>query len=149
MFAGTGIWGHYYVMCWSDIRNGGAPCTGDPSNWAGAGGTSFGGPIVAGIQALVNQNAGGPQGNPNYVYYSLAANGAPAFHSVTRGDIAVNCGGTENCYGAAGHHLRWVWRSPQPEPEWRPFGFQRLLQSGFWRLRGLELRYRHRHHRRL
>jgi subtilase family serine protease len=100
MFAGTGVWGHYYVMCWSDVRNGGAPCTGDPSNWAGAGGTSFATPIVAGIQALVNQNAGGAQGNPNYVYYSMAASGAPAFHGVTRGDIAVNCGGTDNCYGA-------------------------------------------------
>ncbi len=28
LFAGTGVWGHYYVMCWSDVRNGGAPCTG-------------------------------------------------------------------------------------------------------------------------
>ena len=100
MFAGTGIWGHYYVMCWSDIRNGGASCAGDPSTWAGAGGTSFGAPIVAGIQALINQNAGGPQGNPNYVYYKLAANGAPVFHGVTRGDITVNCSGTENCFGA-------------------------------------------------
>lgn len=100
MFAGTGVWGHYYVMCWTDARNGGGPCTGDPSNWAGGGGTSFAAPIVAGIQALVNQSAGGPQGNPNYVYYKLAAGGAQAFHGVTRGDIAVNCGGTENCYGA-------------------------------------------------
>jgi len=102
LFAGTGVWGHYYVMCWTDIRNGGAPCSGDPSTWAGAGGTSFASPIVAGIQALINQNAGGAQGNPNYVYYSLAAGGSGSsiFHSVTRGDIAVNCGGTENCYGA-------------------------------------------------
>ncbi|SPE26947.1 hypothetical protein SBA3_1330012 [Candidatus Sulfopaludibacter sp. SbA3] len=87
-------------MCWSDVRNGGAPCAGDPSNWAGAGGTSFAAPIVAGIQALVNQNAGGAQGNPNYVYYRLAAGGASVFHSVARGDIAVNCGGTQNCFGA-------------------------------------------------
>lgn len=102
LFAGTGIWGHYYVMCWTDIRNGGAPCTGDPSTWAGAGGTSFATPILAGIQALVNQNAGGPQGNPNYVYYSLAAGGSGSsiFHSVTRGDISVNCGGSQNCFGA-------------------------------------------------
>jgi subtilase family serine protease len=102
LFAGTGVWGHYYVMCWTDIRNGGASCSGDPSTWAGAGGTSFASPIVAGIQALINQNAGGAQGNPNYVYYSLAAGGSGSsiFHGVTRGDIAVNCGGTENCYGA-------------------------------------------------
>lgn len=101
MFAGTGVWGHYYVMCWSDIRNGGAPCSGDPSTWAGAGGTSFGAPIMAGIQALINQNAGGSQGNPNYVYYRMATSTGSAFHAVTRGDIAVNCGGTANCYGAS------------------------------------------------
>ncbi len=100
MFAGAGIWGHYYVICWTDIRNGGSSCSGEPGNWAGAGGTSFGAPIVAGIQALINQNAGGLQGNPNYTYYRLAANGTAAFHSVTRGDIAVNCGGTQNCFGA-------------------------------------------------
>jgi hypothetical protein len=50
---------------------------------------------------LINQNAGGPQGNPNYVYYSLASSGAPVFHGVTRGDIAVNCSGTLDCYGAS------------------------------------------------
>jgi subtilase family serine protease len=114
LFAGAGVWGHYYVMCWSDMRNGGSPCTGDPSNWAGAGGTSFASPIMAGIQALVNQKTNSAQGNPNYVYYQLAAgaatcnssNGDPGagpcvFHNVTQGDIDVNCAGTENCYGAA------------------------------------------------
>jgi subtilase family serine protease len=112
MFTGTGVWGHYYVFCWSDLRNGGAPCSGDPSTWAGAGGTSFASPIVAGIQALVNQNAGGAQGNPNYVYYRLAAtntcnssNGDPGsgscvFHNVTQGDSSVNCGGAQSCFGA-------------------------------------------------
>ena len=111
LFAGTGVWGHYYVMCWSDTRNGGAPCSGDPSSWAGAGGTSFASPIMAGIQALVNQSTGSAQGNPNYVYYQLAAtatcdssNGDPGvsacvFHNVTQGDIDVNCGGAQNCFG--------------------------------------------------
>jgi subtilase family serine protease len=114
LFAGTGVWGHYYVMCWSDLRNGGASCSGDPSTWAGAGGTSFASPIMAGIQALVNQKTNSAQGNPNYVYYQLAAgsatcnssNGDPGsgpcvFHNVTQGDIDVNCAGSENCYGAA------------------------------------------------
>lgn len=67
---------------------------------------------MAGIQALVNQSAGGAQGNPNYVYYQLAAgnscdssNGDSGvsgciFHSITKGDIDVNCGGTVNCYDA-------------------------------------------------
>jgi subtilase family serine protease len=112
LFAGTGVWGHYYVMCYSNSRNGGAPCTGDPSGWAGAGGTSFSAPILAGVQALVNQKTGSAQGNPNPVYYRMAAGGScdssagdnPAsacvFHNVTQGDIAVNCGGSENCFGA-------------------------------------------------
>jgi len=100
LFAADGVWGHYYVTCYSDLRNGGAPCTGPPSNWAGAGGTSFSAPVLAGIQALVNQKHG-PQGNPNYVYYKLfAKTGAGAFHAVTEGDIDVNCSGTQNCYGA-------------------------------------------------
>ena len=111
LFAADGVWGHYLVFCWSDIGNGGANCSGDPSTWAGGGGTSFSTPIMAGIQALINQKAGS-QGNPNYVYYQLAAssscnseNGDSAssgciFHSISRGDIDVNCGGTVNCFGA-------------------------------------------------
>jgi subtilase family serine protease len=102
LFAADGIWGHYYVTCWSDVRNGGSACTGAPSNWSGAGGTSFSSPILAGIQALVNQNAGGAQGNPNYVYYALAASTPSVFHSITRGDIDVNCSGATNCFGSSG-----------------------------------------------
>ncbi len=114
LFAGTGVWGHYYVICYSNRSNGGASCAGDPSTWAGAGGTSFAAPIMAGIQALVNQNQGAPQGNPNPAYYTLAAAGTGVcdssagdnagssciFHNVTLGDIAVNCAGNANCYGA-------------------------------------------------
>jgi hypothetical protein len=119
LFAADNLWGHYYVFCWSDTTNGGGPCIGAPSNWAGAGGTSFSAPIMAGIQALVNQKTGGRQGNPNYVYYSLAANeyggsgssscnstnGASSFctfYDVTTGDIDVNCTpGSPNCYDAS------------------------------------------------
>jgi subtilase family serine protease len=113
LFSGDGIWGHFYLTCWSDVRNGGAACTGDPSGWAGAGGTSFASPVMAGIQALVNQKTNNAQGNPNYVYYQLAtgtavcnsSNGDPGagacvFHNVTQGDIDVNCAGSQNCYGA-------------------------------------------------
>jgi subtilase family serine protease len=119
LFAANGLWGHYYVVCWTDLANGGAPCLGAPSAWSGAGGTSFSSPILAGIQALVNQKQGSAQGNPNYVYYKLAANeyGAQGsstcdssngpsvatagciFHDVTLGDIVVNCAGTMNCSG--------------------------------------------------
>jgi hypothetical protein len=119
LFAADGIWGHYYVMCWSDVRGGGARCTGAPSTWAGAGGTSFASPIMAGIQALVNQSTGSKQGNPNAKYYQLAAaeygnagsstcnstlgNAAGSgciFYNVTLGDIVQNCSGTDQCYGA-------------------------------------------------
>jgi len=112
LFAADGVWGHYYVDCWSDIRNGGASCAGAPSTWDGGGGTSYSTPILAGIQALVNQHNGGAQGNPDYVYYALAAaasgnvcdSRAPGagciFHNVTQGDIDVNCGGATACFGA-------------------------------------------------
>jgi subtilase family serine protease len=119
LFAANGLWGHYYVFCFTDAANGGTPCLGAPSNWAGAGGTSFSAPILAGIQALINQKQGAAQGNPNYVYYKLAAteygtqgsstcnsSNSPTiasagciFHDVTLGDNVVNCAGSVNCYG--------------------------------------------------
>jgi hypothetical protein len=117
LFAADGLWGHYYVFCWSDVANGGAACAGNPSVWSGAGGTSFSSPILAGVQALINQRTGTRQGNPNPVYYQMAANqyaagsGAgcdsssgnavsPAcvFYDVTLGDMDVNCSGNANCY---------------------------------------------------
>jgi len=59
LFAADGLWSHYYVFCWTDTAHGGAACGTDPSAWSGAGGTSFSSPIMAGIQALINQKAGG------------------------------------------------------------------------------------------
>ncbi len=114
MFAGGFFpWGHAYVFCWSD----GYSCSGAPSTWPWASGTSFAAPIVAGIQALVNQVYGSPQGNPNYVYYRLAAGeygkkGSKTcnssrgnkvgsfciFYDVTAGDNDAACTGKENCY---------------------------------------------------
>ncbi|MGC9969493.1 MAG: protease pro-enzyme activation domain-containing protein [Bryobacteraceae bacterium] len=128
LFAANGVWGHYYPYCYTDIPNGGASCAGAPSTWAGAGGTSFSSPILAGIQALVNQ-VWGPQGNPNPVYYRIAASeygsggnsacnssslpplrrglaSTCVFYDVTQGDLDVNClanGGTlYNCYLPSG-----------------------------------------------
>lgn len=121
LFAANGIWGHYYVYCWSNTGYGGAACTGAPSDWSGAGGTSFAAPIMAGIQALVNQKMAARQGNPNYAYYKLAAvemgwkgnsscnsrlgkwiSSSCIFHDVTWGDADVNCTGAHNCYRPSG-----------------------------------------------
>ena len=102
MFAADGIWGHYSVVCFSDQSNGGAPCTGAPSTWAGFGGTSVATPVVAGIQALVNQSTGSKQGNPNVVYYGLATSQPSVFHTISQGDIDVNCSGPRNCFGVIG-----------------------------------------------
>jgi hypothetical protein len=127
LFASNGPWwSHFYVFCWSDTANGGAACTGDPTGWSGAGGTSFASPIMAAIQALVNQKASSRQGNPNPVYYQLAeteygstgssscdsskgnAVGANCiFYDVTLGDMDVNCSYFDktdlfNCYDPGG-----------------------------------------------
>ena len=115
LFAADGLWGHYYVTCFSDLANNGAPCTGAPSTWAGGGGTSFSAPIMAGIQALINQATGTKAGNPNPAYYqiaqsaystasgrsscnSLSPSSACTFNDVTTGDITVPCAGTFNCF---------------------------------------------------
>jgi Pro-kumamolisin, activation domain len=120
LFAADGLWSHFYIFCWSDTANGGAACGSDPSLWSGAGGTSFSAPILAGVQALINQRAGGPQGNPAPVYYQLAtaeygstgsaacnsSNGTGVsadctFYDVTLGDMDVDCSGP-NCYFGGG-----------------------------------------------
>lgn len=120
LFAGSGVWGHYYVYCYSNRSDGGAACTGSPSRWSSAGGTSFAAPILAGIQALVNQRTGDRWGNPDPVYYSLAkaqASGGGAscdsssgknvgsscvFYDTTQGDIDVSCTGKDNCFLPSG-----------------------------------------------
>jgi hypothetical protein len=130
LFAANGAWGHYYAFCFSD-PSAGYTCTGAPDTWAGAGGTSFAAPIMAGVQSLVNQASGTRWGNPNPSYYSLAqtkyGSGGSAscssalgravgahciFYDVTPlpllyagtgsgGDIDVPCLGV-NCYAPSG-----------------------------------------------
>ena len=120
LFAGDGVWGHSYTLCYSDTSNGGSLCTGNPSTWSHEGGTSIAAPIMAGIQALINQKTGTPWGNPNPFYYSIAAteygmsgsascastvtnsiSSSCVFYDVTLGDTAVPCIG-ENCYLPSG-----------------------------------------------
>ena len=73
LFAANGAWGHSYVACFSDPNNSGKSCSGVPSTWYLAGGTSFAAPVWAGIQALINQTTGSSWGNPNPTYYAIAA----------------------------------------------------------------------------
>ena len=121
LFASNGFLGHYYVVCYSDTAGGGAPCTGVPSGWPGGGGTSFASPIMAGVQALVNQKTGARQGLPNAALYQLAAaeygasgnsacnaskgNGTSStctFYDMTQGNMDIPCTGTYNCYDPSG-----------------------------------------------
>jgi subtilase family serine protease len=140
MFASDGWeWNHQYLICFSDPNNGGAPCQGDPSMWGlGGGGTSYATPIVAGIQALVNQKTGESQGNPNFVYYALArqqygSGGNPqcdaslgpsgnpycVFHDVTLGNDSQDCKGTANCYLPSGTYGVMSTSDSSYEPAYR------------------------------
>lgn len=109
LFGSNGIWGHYIIVCYSDKAFGGVPCTGAPSGWIGLGGTSASAPMMAAIQALVNQHWNIRAGNPNPTYYSIAktefgssgntscysvnagAGNSCVFYDITQGDIDVNC----------------------------------------------------------
>jgi pseudomonalisin len=126
LFASNGFYSHAILYCMSDIAEGGAPC--DYSNptdalFNSAGGTSFTAPQFASIQALINQKAGGPQGNPDPIIYNLARSeygtasnpnnsnlsscnalqgnkigSSCVFYDVTAGNINEPCFGTIDCY---------------------------------------------------
>jgi Pro-kumamolisin, activation domain/Divergent InlB B-repeat domain len=128
MFASFGPWRHAYAICFSDTANQGTLCDGTATGWStGWGGTSFGSPIWAGIQALINQYTGSIQGNPNPVLYNLAAAeygasgssacnssngntvaGSCIFYDVTAGDMVAPCTNYPNtpnyfsCYRPSG-----------------------------------------------
>ena len=101
LFAANGTWGHFYVFCYTDPTpmQGGASCSAVPDpntgSWSGAGGTSFASPIMAGVQALVNQRTHAltisptpGQGNPNPIYYAIAKS-------------EYGAGGNPNCNSSA------------------------------------------------
>ena len=123
LFASDGsVWSHNYATCFTDPHSGGGPCTGNPVTWAAnAGGTSYAAPIMAAIQALVDQVNGGRQGNVVQKYYQLAAAqygksgnagcGASRgnaigpnciFHDIVVGSTNAPCRGTYNCYRPSG-----------------------------------------------
>ncbi len=128
LFASAKLWHHAIVFCMSDPMQGGHPCDYSvplDAFYNSAGGTSFTAPQFASIQALINQKAGGSQGNPDPIYYDLAraeyssptgpttvggcnatrgneVSASCIFHDVTVGDNNVLCYGLNNCYGSTG-----------------------------------------------
>ncbi|MGC2402365.1 MAG: S53 family peptidase [Acidobacteriaceae bacterium] len=126
LFASNGFWNHAILLCMSDAAQGGAPC--DYTNavdtfFNSAGGTSFTAPQFASIQALINQKAGAPQGNPDPIFYGLARSqfgtssdpnettlnscnstagnkvgSSCVFQDVTLGTTTVPCFGPNGCY---------------------------------------------------
>jgi hypothetical protein len=129
LFASNGIWGHYVTVCYSDTANGGTSCSGTPSSWSGFGGTSVSAPMMAAIQALVNEKWSLTKvGNPDPTYYSIAKSefgsggnsacysinqppreglaSACTFYDITQGDNDIDCeynGSNEvGCYRPSG-----------------------------------------------
>lgn len=106
LFASNGFVDNAYAMCEFDVL---AAC--NANDVLQIGGTSASSPAFAGLMALVDQKAGGREGNPNFVFYKLAQKQAgmscnsstgPAstcvFNDVTSGTIAMPCvNGSPNC----------------------------------------------------
>jgi subtilase family serine protease len=114
-FASNGFLNVTYLICDSQPPGFSSPIACSyPANALdmAVGGTSVSSPVMAGVMALINQKAGAAQGNPNAVFYSLAAKQTYAncsaesttnssscyFNDVDTGTIAAVCyGGTANC----------------------------------------------------
>jgi hypothetical protein len=92
LFAADGANNSFYPICASP-----GDCAGSIVNAAGAvqitgaGGTSASAPAMAGIQALINQSAGGWQGQADFIYYPLAQKQPSAFHDIAAGGNQVLC----------------------------------------------------------
>jgi len=104
-FASSGFNASAYLICFTVA---GSSCTySSTSEPVGLeiGGTSASSPAMAGVMALINQKAGGPQGNPNSQLYALAAkqtysncdsatvtnSSSCYFNDVKAGTIAMAC----------------------------------------------------------
>jgi hypothetical protein len=116
LFASSGFFNAFYVVCQQSSNTDGRPCNvaAPGYDFVGYGGTSVSAPAFAGVMSLINQKTGSRLGNANYVLYSLAnqqnaagtacnsATGAPAtgciFNDITTNTISQPCmKGTPNC----------------------------------------------------
>jgi hypothetical protein len=67
-----------------------------PTDHTVVAGTSVSAQVFAGVMALVDQQAGGPQGNPNFHLYPLTTT-AGVYHDVTSGNNVVPCSAGVGC----------------------------------------------------
>jgi len=106
LFAANGVFGHFYLFCMSDKKEGGAACAYNrPGDLFGnaAGGTSFASPDFAGIAALIQQTYmefgyKAPQsGNLAPLFYKIAAAqyasrlGVNACNSYLGNEVSAGC----------------------------------------------------------
>lgn len=113
-FSANGFSGSSYVVCVS-VAGTCSYTAGTEPTGEEVGGTSVASPIMAGVMALINQKAGGLQGNPNTVLYGLAAKetysgcssesvgltgSSCVFYDIDTGTNAVPCQtGSPDCSG--------------------------------------------------
>jgi subtilase family serine protease len=97
LFASAGEpWSHALIFCYSDTTYGGTSCAGAPETWVQGGGTSAAAPMMAAIQALVDEKWSIRAGNPNPTYYSIAKTefgtaGNSTCYSINQTTAASNC----------------------------------------------------------
>jgi subtilase family serine protease len=96
LFSGSGFFnGSFYIVCQMDANTGAGSSTSSCNlttpflDFQGFGGTSVATPAMAGVMALIVQQTGEKQGNPNPVHYTLATQ-ANIFHAIT-GTNAMPC----------------------------------------------------------
>ncbi len=107
-FSASGFFnGSFYIVCQMDANSGAGSSTSSCNltapflDFQGFGGTSVATPAMAGVMALVVQQTGEKQGNPNPVQYSLATQGN-IYHTIT-GTNAMPCTpATPDCTDASG-----------------------------------------------
>jgi hypothetical protein len=103
-------------------------------------GTSVASPAFAGIMALVNQQAGSIQGNPNFHFYPLS-HVAGIYHDITTGTNAVPCSAGTGCSAGtmigfnagAGFDLATGWGSVDANAlvsNWSSISFQGTTITG-------------------